>query len=199
MRAILIVVFGWMTAGIALAGDLPVAPPSPMVEPFAKGHEAKVPLAQTFGFGASSFKLGHTAFDPVMKQLGGGSLQIMAGEFQYVCYDLPQSQQRVWMAATDEMGDGSIDSITVKRLEAGDPKSRLCPALPARYQPLRIDGVVQLGTSRNELIQRFGAPVRESGVWLVFNGGGDLSRQSVTVRLEAGKVAFLYAENTSTD
>ena len=203
MRSWLLGMGMMLAAGSALAGDLPVAPPSPMVDPYGGKVMAKAPAVSEFALGGLHGQFGATTFEKTSAATGAGSVEKLPGQdlFNYLCYDLPSAKARVWLAATDEMGNAGnqIDSITVKPIEASDPRSKACPALPARFGPVSIDGRISLGMTRQALVAALGQPSLDTGGWMVFHGEGTDRRMTITVRIDAGKVAFLYASNTSTD
>ena len=200
MRAIPLIVGGMILVGSALAGDLPIAPPSPMVDPYGGTTLVKAPLAQTLKLGGLSLGLGTSDIASVPARIGKGIVREAPGSgmYRYVCYDVVKTQQRVWLAATDEMGDGrSVDMVTVMRLDSSSAHSSSCPEIQG--ESAVVDDFIAIGTPRNDLIKHLGQPSKTTGPWMVYNGSGHNSRQSVTVRMEQDKVAFLYAANTSTD
>ncbi|ESQ89704.1 hypothetical protein ABAC460_12620 [Asticcacaulis sp. AC460] len=199
MRTILATLCGLLLSGAALAADLP-APPSPMVDPHAGPFNPKGPAVDRFALGAFQHGFGKDKLQVIAKSLGVGSVRELGGAYyQYLCYDLPERRERVWLATFDEMGEGGVDAVTVKSLTSGDAPAGTCPALPAKFQPVVISGKVRLGVTRADLVALYGKPGLETGGWLVFGGGGEGWRTSITVRLQNDKVVFLYAENTSTD
>lgn len=203
MRGWILGVAVMLAAGPALADDLPVAPPSPMIDPYGGKEMAKGPAVATFALGGFHGQFQTTSLDKIRAAVGAGAVQKVPGQdlFDYLCYDLPSGGARVWLAVTDEMGNTGdlVDSVTVKPLEPSDPKSRACPALPARFAPAAIDGNFRLGMSRADLLRLLGQPSLDAGGWLVFQGAANDSRETVTVRLDKDKVVFLYASNTSMD
>ena len=201
---------GWLlglamlvTAGSVAAQDLPVAPPSPLVDPYGGKAMKKAPVVDNFALGGARGQFQVTSLDKVRAAVGGGVVQKVPGQglFDYLCYDLPSAGERVWLAVTDEMGNEGdlVDSVTVKPLQSSDPKSRTCPALPARFAPVIVDGGVRLGMSRKDIIRVLGQPSLDTGGWLVFWSDADDNRMTVTARIDGGKVVFLYVSRTSTD
>ena len=200
MRVIPLMVVGLILAGQVVAGDLPIAPPSPLVDPYSGAPTSKVAMAQSFAVAGTSFKLGGADIAKIPSRLGQGVVHEETADrsFRYICYDIPAAQQRVWLAVTDEMGDGrSVDMVTVTRLTSADPRSSSCSAI--KSSRITIDGFVGIGATKSQLIQKLGQPSFTAGPWMVFRGESDSARQSITIRLDQDKVAFIYAANTSTD
>ena len=199
MRAILSVMCGMVLAGTALAGDLPVAPPSPMAT-FSK-PTTTVPFSQSVSFGGTKVDLESRTVIQMKTAIGVGVVDDMgsAGDhITWLCYDLPETRARVWIWGGES---GRFDSLTAEVLSDRAPKSSHCPALPAKFRPIAIDGWLWLGASREALIKHLGAPATETGGWLVFSREVSGSRDEddrLVVRLENGRVAALWASRETT-
>ncbi len=187
---------GWLIgmalvfAGAAVADDLPVAPPSPLIDPYGGKPLRTPPEIGRFALGNATGKILATRLDQVKAAVGSGATQGVAGTpFNYLCYDLPAAKQRVWLSSTD----GAVDAVTVKMLDGSDPVSKSCPELPARFGPVVVDGKVRLNMSKAELVSLFGQPSIAAGNWLAFHGITSHGLTTVTVRLAQDKAVFLYA------
>ena len=200
MRVIPLMVAGLIMAGQAAAGDLPIAPPSPLIEPGGGGIRATQPLANSFSLGPLSGNLGYgNDLKKLTKLIGVGRIGDLSKQddpYVYVCYDIPQTRQRVWLISSDntDIGD-AVDTITEKSLEPTDPKLGACPNLPAKYQPLLVDKVLRLGMRSEDLVKRFGKPGRIAGDWMSFSYPDDGIVHSLVVRLQNGVVVFLDASS----
>ncbi len=189
-----------MVVGLAawpvMAGDLPVAPPSPMVDVSA-APAVKATFAQGFALGA--FKgTPRTGLDDAEKALGG--MIDTLDSMEWVCYDLPAGGQRVWLSS-DEMSGGSVDTVTVT--PRGTARSSHCPELPAKFQPLTIDSDIRLGMTPADLTRLLGQPSKTTGTWVVYKSQQLLPDGSATLTLAVnfvnGHAAFIAAGNMVND
>ncbi|ESQ75385.1 hypothetical protein ABAC402_09795 [Asticcacaulis sp. AC402] len=126
----------------------------------------------------------------IIDSLGDGGERI-----EWLCYDLPGA--RLWL--TEELSE--ISEVTMMKRSKAAPVSSHCPALPAKFHSVKVDGYLTLGTSRADLIQRLGQPARQAGDWLTFHRTsstkGDEYNELV-IRLDNGKVAALWAKRLTT-
>ncbi len=185
-----------LAAGPVLAQDLPVAPPSPMIDPSA-ATEGRAIFAQGFALGA--FKGGSgTSLADARKAMGG----VVDGldSVEWLCYDLAGSGQRVWLSS-DEMSSGFVDTVTVT--PRGATRSSHCPELPPKYQPLVIDSNIRLGMTETDLARRLGAPSKKVGTWVVYKTEQVLRDGSATLTLVVnfinGRAVFITAGHIVND
>ncbi|WP_157138974.1 hypothetical protein [Asticcacaulis biprosthecium] len=196
MRAILVILSGLMLSGAAVAADLPIAPPSPMIRSGAEAPNV-VPFAQAFSLGSLNLAFESQTLQEVRGRIGGGVIDRLGDSgdrIDWLCYDLPGA--RLWLAEYQ----GKVRELTLAVRPAKAPASSHCPALLAKFQSVRIDGAITLGTSRADLIQRLGQPAKQAGDWLAFHreapAKGDEDNELI-VRLENGKVAALWAKKVT--
>jgi len=91
--------------------------------------------------------------------------------------------------------------------DAGSGKSADCPELPARFQPVSLDGWLWVGTSANQLKKRLGPPSAQKDGWLFYSYRGKTRIRDkmfdrgvdLMVCMRDGKVAQLSVTHLTTD
>ncbi len=181
-----------MMASGAEAADLAIAPPTPVVSRDAPASTT-VPFAQGFQLGSFRGGFEDTKLEAVRKFVASGVIdrQGDAGDAEaWLCYDLPGGQ-RVWLSS-GEISGGAVDRITL--WPAGTARSSHCPAVPAGFAGVAVDGI-GLGTTEIELIKRLGQPGKRANGWLVFHHAAKKGQmdddQTLVVKIDSGRVSAL--------
>ncbi|WP_032940783.1 hypothetical protein [Citrobacter youngae] len=91
------------------------------------------------------------------------------GSIYWLCYTIPVKHggQHLWLIASGEMGglEHDITEVTVQSANGTAPTSD-CPALPSRFQPVRLDNSpVWPGVSRAKAVLSTGGG-NQNGNWL---------------------------------
>lgn len=195
MRAWLLGMIAGLTAGSAMAADLPVAPPSPMIE--TRGASpTRAAFAQTLRMGKLKFDLAEDRLSDVVKLIGAGTIGRMGdgGEVLFwACYTLPHT--RVWLAAGESE---TLDTVTAQVSNA--PPSASCPALPASYQAISLDGAIWLNMSEADLTRRLGPAGKSAGGWQAWRRDLTMAVDKIdeydglAARIDGGRVIFLQMQ-----
>ena len=119
----------------------------------------------------------------------------------WLCYTLPDSapMQRVWLTSS-ELSRGRIDAVVAADLPEGATPTPQCPALPAKFKPVRFDDGLWLGGMSSELRKALGIPVKIGPNFSsLFQGqSGNLTMVSSTViEFRAGRAVSLHVAHSS--
>ncbi len=200
MRAGMIALSVALIAGPALAADLPFAPPSPMVDAMS-AKATKTAFSKTFSIGTWSAPFEDTPLTEVQKHFGGTiALQGDAGNAErWLCYDLPDSHQRLWLTAY-EINGGRVAEVTMTQVTA-PAQSPQCPVLPAGTK-VNVDGLVALGAAPAALTSKLGKPGLQKADWAAWHrevpSGKDCTEdESLAVRSDNGHIAYFTAYRTT--
>jgi hypothetical protein len=119
----------------------------------------------------------------------------------WLCYTLPDTapMQRIWLTSS-ELSRGRIDAVVAADLPDGTAPSPQCPALPAKFKPVRFDDGLWLGGMNSELRKALGIPARIGPNFSsLFQGqSGNLSMVSSTViEFRGGRAVSLHVAHSS--
>jgi hypothetical protein len=162
--------FRWVFALVLAAAPWVAAesstPPPDLSAPTSRpGIALRHDPAPTFRLGSMTAALEKTPLDTIRTAVGAGRLD-QSGDastsLTWLCYTAPEIGQRIWLAA-DEMGGGNVDEITVASLPAGAAATAECPALPQRFQPLRLANGLGIGSTEAEVRRVMGAGGKRAG------------------------------------
>lgn len=200
MRARVMALSVALFAGQAAAADLPFAPPSPMVDAMS-AKPTRTAFARGFAIASWRGTFETTHLIDVQKRFGGTiARQGDAGTSeQWLCYDLPDSHQRLWLVSY-EINGGTVAEVTMA--EASAPaQSPQCPALTAGTK-VNIDGFVGLGTPAMSLAGKLGKPGLEKADWAAWYrnvpaGKGCTEDETLAARSDHGHIAFVSAHRTT--
>ena len=197
MRGWLFGVALMLAGGPALAA-VPDAPPSPMIDVLSAPATAKAPFAQTLHMGGAKFELETDSLADIVKLIGTGTLGHMGdagSSYSWVCYSLPHA--RLWLSGGE---GGDLDTVTAQVSE--EAASASCPALPAAYRSVNLDGAIWLGVSEAAAVKRLGPAGKSATNWrawhrkLAFKTDKVDEDDGLAVRIDGGKVVFLEGQRS---
>jgi len=189
----------------ALGGDFwPPKVPDEIPESFTLSH----PPVQKIVLGNLTLQWEKTSLQEVRNTIGVGVIRHRgdAGDSEgSLCYHT-RSSGRIWLIS-GEMHTDQLIYIVSGKADAGSGKSADCPELPARFQPVSLNGALWIGTSANQLKKLFGPPSATKDGWLFYSYLGKTKIRGETfdrtaglmVRTRNGKVVELSAYHTTTD
>lgn len=178
-----------LSTGIAQAAVRTAAPPSPPLDTLG-APAVKALFARDLNLGQSKYKLDDLLIAELPRMTGVGHMDLMPG-VAWVCYDLSDGQ-RVWFSSGGKASFGFLDNVTLTRAAGSAGR---CPALPAKFSPIAIDGTIRLGMTKADLIGRLGTPSRQIDTWVVYSGRSEKGRTGLAVQFANDKAIFISASN----
>lgn len=190
--------------GATQAGERPMMPPSPMVDPAGAKATTARPVAQSVSLGGKTYALDDAVnLSKLAAELGSvapGHTGDAGDSFSWVCYALPAQQLRLWLAAGE---GGKLDMVTVQSSQAAPSAS--CPVAAGNLAPVTIDGIISVGMTEEQLKARLGPPARSESGWWVYRRSVDMQEgarmdedDELVVHVDKGRIVYLQAKRTAT-
>jgi len=156
-------------AATAAGAQGPLAPP-----PWPASHDNPPPLAadpaHPLLLGPVRVLLDTTTLADVQRAIGAGE-PVRHGRgaeaLDWLCFTLADAEpaQRVWLTSSELVGFSKVDGVTAVELPPGERPVAGCPALPARFRPVRFEGGLWLGPLDGEQRKAMAIPAQGSASW----------------------------------
>ena len=195
------------------AAAFAASPPPPSVDDGGWNATESAPPSSAVVLGSFRLEFETTRLEEVRHAAGVGAVADQgdaSDSRHWLCYSASEhgSGQRIWILSSGEM-DGPDHQITgvIAQMSRTFHATPSCPALPARFAPIRLDRSVWLRSSEQEVGAAPGLPSRQHAEWLFYDFAGkspqkredgfhDLTN-ALQVRIEHGLVTDLRASQVT--
>jgi hypothetical protein len=200
---------------IAVSGTTAFAasPPPPSVDDGGWNATESAPPSSAVMLGTFRLEFETTRLEEVRHAAGVGAVAHQgdaSDSIYWLCYSASEhgSGQRIWILSSGEMGgpDHRITGV-IAQLSRTFHATPSCPALPAKFAPIRLDRSLWLRSTEQEVGAALGPPSRQHSEWLFYDFAGkspqkcedgfyDLTN-ALQVRMEHGLVTDLRASQVT--